>query len=108
MSSIQSSYVIWRTYGAGFWSIVASTLAHCDIATQNGLVPVVDMEKHTSVYNEDQPVKGTKNMWEYYFQQPAGRDLADIGKFPSLNDGTIPSGYPRELCLLYTSDAADE
>jgi hypothetical protein len=97
MSAKQPSYVIWRTYGAGFWSIVASTLAHCDIATQNGFVPVVDMEKHTSVYNEDQPVHGTKNMWEYYFKQPAGRSLAELGPSPARNNGTIPSGYPREL-----------
>ena len=79
MSPEQSSYVIWRTHGAGFWSIVASTLAHCDIATQEGLVPVVDMENHASVYQEDAPVRGTRNVWEYYFQQPAGRSLANLG-----------------------------
>lgn len=97
MSHKPSSYVIWRTYGAGFWSIVASTLAHCDIATQRGLVPVVDMENHPSVYQEQAPVNGTRNMWEYYFQQPKGRSLANIGHSPVENDGTIPSGYPREL-----------
>lgn len=91
------SYLIWRTDGAGFWSIVASTLAHCDIARKKGLVPVVDMANHPSVYQEDKPVNGTRNVWEYYFQQPGGRVLDDVEASPVLIDGTIPRGYPREL-----------
>lgn len=91
------TYVIWRTYGAGFWSIVASTLAHCDIADQMSLVPVVDMKTHRTVYSEDQPVHGTHNSWEYYFQQPGGRALEEVEMDPHDIDGTIPPGYPREI-----------
>jgi len=93
----QSSYVIWRTYGAGFWSIVASTLAHCDLAEKKNLVPVVDMKNHPTVYQEASPVYGTTNMWEYYFEQPAGRSLEELGERPHSTDGTIPKGYPREI-----------
>lgn len=91
------SYVIWRTYGAGFWSIVASTLAHCDIAEERNLVPVVDMENHPTVYREAEPINDTKNFWEYYFEQPGGRTIKDLGDKPFVTDGTIPKGYPREI-----------
>lgn len=96
-SQAAQSYVIWRTYGAGFWSIVASTLAHCDLAVERNLVPVVDMENHPTVYEEANPINGTKNFWEYYFEQPAGRSLGDLGHNPLVTDGTIPKGYPREI-----------
>lgn len=95
--AVAQSYVIWRTYGAGFWSIVASTLAHCDIAERRNCVPVVDMESHPTVYQEDAPINNTKNFWEYYFEQPAGRSLDGIGDDPLVIDGTIPKGYPREI-----------
>lgn len=91
------TYVIWRTYGAGFWSIVASTLAHCDLAAQKGLVPVVDMQNFPSVYLERRPVGGTANFWEYYFAQPANRRLAEVEETALITDGTIPPGYPREI-----------
>jgi hypothetical protein len=97
MTTTSKSYVVWRTYGAGFWSIIASTLAHCDTAEKQGMTPVVDMENHPSVYQEGLPVRGTKNVWEYYFEQPAGRSLAQLGKSPFVTDGTIPKGYPREI-----------
>lgn len=91
------SYIIWRTHGAGFWSIIASTLAHCDLGEQKGFVPVIDMENYRSIYQEDCPVNGTRNVWEYYFEQPRGRTLEEIGHNPIVIDGTIPKGYPREI-----------
>lgn len=97
ISQGSESYVIWRTYGAGFWSIVASTLAHCDIAEAMSLVPVVDMKNYRTVYSEQQPVRGTLNAWEYYFEQPGGRRLSEVGDRAHQIDGTIPPGYPREI-----------
>ena len=64
MATNKQSYVVWRTHGAGFWSVVASTLAHCDTAEQQGMTPVVDMENYPSVYQESSPVRGTRNVWE--------------------------------------------
>lgn len=91
------AYVIWRTPGAGFFSIVTSTLAHIDISTSRGLVPVVDFEHHESVYREEIPVHGTSNMWEYYFEQPAGITPNDMGTDFVATDGTWPKGYPYDL-----------
>ena len=91
------SYVIWRTPGAGFFSMITSTLAHIDIATSQRFVPVVDFDNHDSVYREDHPVHGTRNMWEYYFEQPAGRQLNEIGTDYVAIDGTWPKGYPYDL-----------
>lgn len=91
------SYVIWRTYGAGFWSIVASTLAHCDLAEKSGYVPVVDMGNYPAIYQEQSPVNGTNNVWEYYFEQPQGRGIKNIGPDAIITDGTIPRDYPREI-----------
>ena len=91
------SYVIWRTYGAGFWSIVASTIAHCDVAVGRNFVPVVDMQNFSSVYQERHPVRGTRNVWEYYFAQPAERGLPELERNAYVIDGTIPPGYPREI-----------
>ncbi len=90
-------YIIWRTPGAGFFSIITSTLAHIDIATSQGFVPVVDFDNHDSVYREDYPVHGTRNMWEYYFDQPAGRQLNEVGADHVDIDGTWPKGYPYDL-----------
>lgn len=91
------SYVIWRTPGAGFFSIITSTLARLHMAQELGLVPVIDLENHSSVYQEDQPVHGTRNVWEYYFLTPAGRRVADIGSDAVTTDGTWPKGYPYDL-----------
>jgi len=92
-----SSYVIWRTPGAGFFSIVTSTLARFHLADEMGVDPIVDLENHDSVYREEEPVLGTRNVWEYYFEQPAGRGTSDIGDSPHITDGTWPQGYPYDL-----------
>lgn len=55
------------------------------------------MRNHPTVYNELTDVAGTRNSWEYYFQQPRGRSLEDLGPSPVQIDGRIPAGYPREL-----------
>ena len=91
------AYVVWRTPGAGFFSIVTSTLAHIHIAISQGLTPVVDFESHDSVYRENAPVHGTSNMWEYYFMQPCGMSLESVGAESFLIDGTWPKGYPYDL-----------
>lgn len=97
MTLTPPSYVIWRTPGAGFFSIIASTLARFHLASEMGAVPVVDFENHDSVYAELEPINGTRNMWEYYFEQPAGRSVSAVGAESITNDGTWPEGYRYEL-----------
>jgi len=96
-ASRQPSYVIWRTHGAGFFSILTSILARFHIAETRNFVPVVDLERNPSIYQEDQPVLGTRNVWEYYFLQPAGRAVRDLEQDPVEIDGIWPKGYPYDL-----------
>lgn len=58
---------------------------------------MIDFETPSSVYQETDPVEGTRNVWEYYFLQPAGRGLSEIGENPVTNDGTWPKGYGYDL-----------
>lgn len=97
MGFTPGSYVIWRTYGAGFWSIIGTTLSHIRIAHDRGLVPVVDFENFKTIYNEIEPVHETNNMWEYYFEQPGGRSIHQVETEAFVCDGRIPKGFPRDL-----------
>lgn len=99
--SPQGSFVVWRQSrqqtGVGFFSIVTSVLAQFDLAEKKNLIPVVDFETNYSTYQEPTEVNGTRNMWEYYFEQPAGRDLRDVEEGAERSDGTFPRGYPYDL-----------
>jgi hypothetical protein len=88
-------YVIWREKGPGLFSIVTSTLCHIHIARQLGMVPVVDLEHFRSHYNEDHPVEGTHNSWEYYFKPVSPYSLEEVynSKTVAFCDGRYPSGY---------------
>ena len=97
MSGNRGSYVVWRTYGAGFWSIIGTTLSHLKIAEEMGLVPVVDFANYPTIYNESHPVGDKSNMWEYYFDQPAGRSVEEIEPTAFVCDGKIPKRYRGDL-----------
>jgi len=55
-------------------------------------VPVVDIEKSPAIDKEQSPVNGINNVWEYYFEQPQGRGIENIGSDAIITDGTTPSG----------------
>lgn len=59
-----------RPPGAGFFSNYFYVLGHVLEGLGRGLLPVVDMQHYRTLYNEKQPVNGTRNAWEYYFDQP--------------------------------------
>jgi hypothetical protein len=72
-------YVIRRQPpGAGLLDNFHRTLSHIMYANMKGYYPVVDMENYKTFYNEDKPINGTLNAWEYYFEQPSGYSLKDI------------------------------
>jgi hypothetical protein len=74
-------YVIWREKStAGLFSNVFHVLAHLSYAHEFGLTPVVDMEHFPTLYNEAESIQGSKNSWEYYFNQPVQASLADAYK----------------------------
>ncbi len=63
--------------GWGFFANFFWILDGISFAERNGLCPVVDMQRHRTRFNERQPVHGTTNAWEYYFEQPGGITLTE-------------------------------
>lgn len=72
-------YVLYRpNYGAGLFSNVFHVLGHLRIARDFDFTPVVDMEHFPTLYNEKTLINGTKNAWEYYFEQPSPHSLSEV------------------------------
>ncbi len=55
---------------AGFFSNWLYALTHVAYAKEKGWIPVIDMRNYHTLYSEKHPVNGTRNTWEYYFEQP--------------------------------------
>ncbi len=74
-------YVIGRNFDTrtGLMWIALWTLSHCLYALSKGYVPVVDMLNNKSQYSEP-----GRNVWENYFEQPAGYSLSDIARANSV------------------------
>lgn len=54
-------------------------LQHLAYAVEKGWVPVVDWENYGPFpHGEDYPVNGTKNCWEYYWEQPSSYTLSEV------------------------------
>lgn len=54
-------------------------LQHLAYAVENGWIPVVDWENYGPfAYQEDYPINGTKNCWEYYWKQPSNYTLKEV------------------------------
>lgn len=66
-------YIVRRSLNwgdAGFFSNWLYALTHVAYAKEKGWIPVIDMRNYRTLYSEDHPVNGTRNAWEYYFEQP--------------------------------------
>lgn len=46
----------------------------------DGFTPIVDWQNYMTQYNVDFPVNGTRNAWEYYFEQPCSYTLDEVYK----------------------------
>ncbi len=70
----QTFYVI-RLYppATGFLANYNYVLGYMKHAYDCGWIPVVDMQNYETLYQEKEPVRGTTNVWEYYFEQPLDR-----------------------------------
>ena len=64
-------YVI-RLYppATGFLANYNYVLGYMKHAYDCGWIPVVDMQNYETLHQEKEPVMGTTNVWEYYFEQP--------------------------------------
>lgn len=56
--------------GTGFLANYNYVLGYMKYAFDKGWIPVVDMENYATLYQEEEPVNGTRNVWEYFFEQP--------------------------------------
>ena len=83
-------YIIRRRHQAGFFSNFFFVLGHIVYANQNGWMIAVDMENYPTLYNEDKPVLGTRNAWEYFFEQPSRIELKQAYCF---KHQILSSGY---------------
>lgn len=74
-------YIIRRSdLGAGFFSNYLWVLGHVVFAEKLGYIPVVDMENYLTLYSEKEIVDGTKNAWNYYFQNVGKISLEEAYK----------------------------
>lgn len=72
-------YVIVRSEGgAGFFSNYFWVLGHVVFAKKLGYIPVVDMQNYPTLYSEKEPVNGTRNAWNYYFENVGAVDLEEV------------------------------
>lgn len=72
-------FVISRTpFEAGFFSNYAHVMRYLKLIENTEFIPVVDFENFKTFYNEDEPINGTKNSWEYYFEQVSPYSLEEV------------------------------
>lgn len=67
----------------GFLANYNYVLGYMKYAFEKGWIPVIDMENYATLYQESQPYNGTKNVWEYFFEQPYDKKT---GKRYTLNE----------------------
>ncbi len=107
-------YVIWRSFlGSGFFSNFTQVLTHIKAAHHLGMIPVVDFENFKTLYNEQEPINGTKNSWEYYFKQVSPYSLEEVyqSKRVYFCHGETPSYHlfenlePETMANFYKGDS---
>ena len=89
-------YVIWRdSLGSGFFSNFTQVLSHLQRAEELGMTPVVDFENFRTLYNVDDPVNGSRNAWEYFFEQLSPYRLEEVYRSSRVFfcRGDYPRGY---------------
>ncbi len=73
-------YIIFRSPGAGMFSNINYILNQVKYAIKHKLIPIIDMENFTTIYNESEKINNTNNAWEYYFYQFSNVNLKKIYK----------------------------
>jgi len=70
-------YQVRREDGAGLFATLGTVLTQLAVAGWMGLEPVVDL-REGSAYQESTPVRGTTNVWDYYFEPVGDFTVADL------------------------------
>lgn len=97
-------YIIRRDgHGAGFFSNYLWVLSHVMYAEDNGMIPVVDMKHYPTLYSENRAVNGTKNAWNYYFEDVSKYSLHEAysSKNFVLGDYIYHREYVKKYCGKY-------
>lgn len=90
---------------AGLFSFVITNLGWIYYAVEHGYIPIIDMQTLKNTYLNEEEV-GHKNVWELYFEQPAGYSLEDIRKSKNviLSEWGAPPQYPaHEITINHIS-----
>lgn len=58
----------------GLFALLHSVINHCIYAEKQGYIPIVDMKHYSNQYFKDNR-EYKDNVWEYFFEQPAGYTL---------------------------------
>lgn len=96
-------YVIYRTpYEAGFFSNLVHVVVHLKLIEGTNLIPVVDYKNFKTFYNNDKPINGTENSWEYYFEQLSPYSLEEV--YQSKNVLFCGGGFPHGVYQKCTDD----
>lgn len=79
MKPFKKYYIIRRQEGgAGFFSNYFWVMGHIVFAHKLGYIPVVDMKYYKTLYNENCPVNGEWNAWNYYFEDVENVNIDDV------------------------------
>lgn len=91
-------FVIWREcLGAGMFSNLNHVLVFLLLLENTPFIPIVDFKNFKTLYNENQPINGTENSWEYYFKQVSKYSLDEI--YQSKNVFFCDGKFPQGACL---------
>lgn len=62
-------YIIASKKKRGFFSLLLYVLNHLKFSDNKKLIPIIDIEIHKSIYNENKKIFNTFNVWNYYFNK---------------------------------------
>lgn len=88
-------------------------LQHLSYAIEHNWIPVVDWENYGPFpHQEEYPIHGTTNCWEYYWRQPSDYTLQEVYKSKNVilsdrnsrNYGYIPSSFITPPFHVYTQN----
>lgn len=93
-----------NSYASGFFSNFESLLFYLHYAEQIGARPVVNCSTNTH-YVEDDSFKGTRNYFEYFFEQPSGISVSS-----ALNSMTVIYSEQKHITYRHSvsREVADE
>lgn len=96
-------YVVYIRYAVNICSLIKSLIPYFLYAEKQGWIPIVDQRTYDFTFLGVKPEdKSDDNVWEYFFEQPAGYTLENIKNAKNIvlcNPLTPPAGYviPNEI-----------